>query len=142
MIMEGCGSEPYHMHRNANELIWVVEGEAGITFNNNEYILNTKDDLILIVDADFHKVRKISGELRYLSFYIDLPYFQKYIKDILNVGLYVNPGYKPPEQEPHLKKMRSLLVDIFQEYREDDSSRHLIDMTNQLLRLIRDHFNF
>ena len=38
--------------------------------------------------------------------------------------------------------MRSLLVDIFQEYREDDSSRHLIDMTNQLLRLIRDHFNF
>lgn len=39
MITEGCGSEPYHMHRNAQELIWVLEGEAGITFNNVEYLM-------------------------------------------------------------------------------------------------------
>ena len=59
---------------------------------------------MLIVDADFHKVRKISEQLRYLSFYIDLPYFQRYIKDILNVGLYVNPGYRTQEQIPPLEK--------------------------------------
>ena len=77
VIMESCNSQPYHMHKNAQELIWLLEGEAGVTFNNKEYFLNGEDDLMLIVDADFHKVRKISEQLRYLSFYIDLPYFQE-----------------------------------------------------------------
>ena len=64
IIREGYGAEPYHMHRNAQELIWLLEGEAGITFNNKEYILNADDDLILLVDADFHKIRQISDHIR------------------------------------------------------------------------------
>lgn len=122
MITEGCGSEPYHMHRNAQELIWVLEGEAGITFNNVEYLMDSGNDLILIVDEDFHKIRKISSSLRYISFYIDLPYFQKYIKDILQVGLYVNPGYRPLGQLPYLKKMRTLWLRLSEN----------IEMTNRL----------
>lgn len=142
VIMEGYDSEPYHMHKNAQELIWVLEGEAGVTFNNKEHILNTEDDLILIVDADFHEVRKVSDQLRYLSFYIDLPFFERYIKDILHVGLYVNPGYRTPEQIPHLKKMRILLAQIVREYQDDKCSQLVVDITNQLLLLIRNHFNF
>lgn len=142
MITEGCGSEPYHMHRNAQELIWVLEGEAGITFNNVEYLMDSGNDLILIVDEDFHKIRKISSSLRYISFYIDLPYFQKYIKDILQVGLYVNPGYRPLGQLPYLKKMRTLLAQIIREYRNDESSPKVISLANSLLLLIRNHFNF
>lgn len=142
VIMESCNSQPYHMHKNAQELIWLLEGEAGVTFNNKEYFLNEKDDLMLIVDADFHKVRKISRQLRYLSFYIDLPYFQRYIKDILNVGLYVNPGYRTQEQIPHLKKMRVLLAQMVREYQGDAGSQQVIEIATQLLLLIRNHFNF
>lgn len=109
LIMEGHDSENYHMHDNATELIWVLDGEAGITFNNKEYILSSSDDLMLIVAQDFHKVRRISNELHYLSFYINLPLFEKYIKDILHVGLYLNPGYKTPEQLPYIKEIHSLL---------------------------------
>lgn len=29
LIMEGHDSENYHMHGNATELIWVLDGEAG-----------------------------------------------------------------------------------------------------------------
>ncbi len=97
---------------------------------------------MLIVDADFHKVRKISEQLRYLSFYIDLPYFQRYIKDILNVGLYVNPGYRTQEQIPHLKKMRVLLAQMVREYQGDGESQQVIEIATQLLLLIRNHFNF
>ena len=142
VIMESCNSQPYHMHKNAQELIWLLEGEAGVTFNNKEYFLNGEDDLMLIVDADFHKVRKISEQLRYLSFYIDLPYFQRYIKDILNVGLYVNPGYRTQEQIPHLKKMRVLLAQMVREYQGDGESQQVIEIATQLLLLIRNHFNF
>ena len=49
VIMESCNSQPYHMHKNAQELIWLLEGEAGVTFNNKEYFLNGEDDLMLIV---------------------------------------------------------------------------------------------
>ena len=27
VIMESCNSQPYHMHKNAQELIWLLEGE-------------------------------------------------------------------------------------------------------------------
>lgn len=142
VIREGHGAEPYHMHRNAQELIWLLEGEAGITFNNKEYILNADDDLILLVDADFHKIRQISDHIRYLSFYIDLPYFERYIKDILHVGLYCNPGYRPPEQQPYLQEMRRLLAQMLWEYRSDESSRQVEELTTKLLLLLRNHFNF
>lgn len=142
IIREGYGAEPYHMHRNAQELIWLLEGEAGITFNNKEYILNADDDLILLVDADFHKIRQISDHIRYLSFYIDLPYFERYIKDILHVGLYCNPGYRPPEQQPYLQEMRRLLAQMLWEYRSDESSRQVEELTTKLLLLLRNHFNF
>ncbi len=142
VIQEGYGSEPYHFHQNAQELIWVLEGEAGITFNNVEYILNASDDLILLVDSDAHMIRQISDRLRYLSFYIDLPYFQKTIKDILHVGLYCNPGYRPPEQLPYLNELRKLLAQIVWEYRADEGSQQVIDITSRLLLLLRNHFNF
>lgn len=142
IIREGCSSEPYHMHRNAQELIWLLEGEAGITFNNKEYILNSHDDLMLLVDADFHKIRQISDHLRYISFYIDLPYFEKYIKDILHVGLYCNPGYRSPEQQPYLQEMRWILAQLLWEYRSSETSRRIEDLTAKLLLLLRNHFNF
>jgi len=142
VIQEGYGSEPYHFHQNAQELIWVLEGEAGITFNNVEYILNASDNLILLVDSDAHMIRQISDRLRYLSFYIDLPYFQKTIKDILHVGLYCNPGYRPPEQLPYLDELRKLLAQIVWEYRAEEGSQQVIDITSRLLLLLRNHFNF
>lgn len=142
VIQEGYGSEPYHFHQNAQELIWVLEGEAGITFNNVEYILNAEDDVILLVDSDAHMIRKISDNLRYLSFYIDLPYFQTSIRDILHVGLYCNPGYRPAEQLPYLAQLRNLLAQIVWEYCMDENSPKVIDVTSRLLLLLRNHFNF
>ena len=142
IIQEGYGSEPYHLHQNAQEIIWVLEGQAGITFNNVEYILDADDDLILIVDSDAHMIRKMSSHLRYLSFYIDLPFFQNTIKDILHVGLYCNPGYRPPQQQPYLQELRKMLAQIVWEYQIEEGSQAVIDITERLLLLLRNHFNF
>lgn len=143
-ISAGEGGQPYHWHMNAQEIIWLLQGEVGVIFNNREYILNEEENIILISNGDAHKIIKKSKEIYFLAFYLNVSYFDKYIPDISHIVFSCNPGSFSRKQRELLSEIKRILARIVNNERKKEKS-FKTDINNDLiylLTILRNHFNF
>jgi xylan 1,4-beta-xylosidase len=138
------GRQIPHYHKNTFEMILCLKGDATVYSMHEKHLLKPGD----IIETDMYDVHSISasdgntGENLMASFHFDLTH-PVFSAGGYNLLYYIcSSSEASPKQRYQLNRVKMILLTILSYYMENSESKQIIRLSQKLLSIIREHFQY
>lgn len=97
---------PYHWHR-AIELIYLLEGELLVSFENNSHLLYPEE--CILINANVIHSNKATKPNKYILLQIPLDFIEKFIPNINQIKFIVNDGKENDLKQSKIEMIKNFL---------------------------------